>query len=748
MGRGQVFTALIFILSGLCLCQRGTTEPAGPLGNHTPKFFEELDAFDTYSYLLICPFGMLASLTLLGVHIFNKELRKPPGDLICMIALSEFVLGLHWFLSAYRTTLISTPYEDESFFCKLNSQLAITAATADTFYNIAFLAYIIIALRSAMKKKSKCSNYWIHGMTIFFIVIVRFFAKPGRTPYGTCSSKFTEGSLVTGTVMLTTMIFVSLFVYFYTERQLPKYGAEMSEIRKDFLNYYRSYLKAYMMTCGLVLLSYICQRVGDNQNDPDMSSHRTFKGVIFNIGKIGNTAKALMPLLLFFIRCQDPVVAKKVQRPFRRMTTQVGLLALHGFQALPKRVQEGLSPENRDADIYGSPSLDVSKNMVEEDGINMKEALENELMTEGEDQNWMNLLPVRVKETFTRTFIGTIMAIYPGLVISTMEDKVTVCDDDAKDARKYIINGEELMNCLETDESLSSCEFVVYAPKVFRDILMNCTKTINFEISLDIHMNKDRIKKAGENAGGASGELFLFSHDNQLIIKTITPEEYRVFTQILYSYEEYLKYSKTSQIAKIYGMFEFKFPGSEKPIRLVVMENIFTLPKECIMRKYDLKGSKFTRQVLKNHDGLDKFSTKSEVMKDLDFNQIEEGIDFLDKMQRLNVLAGIQRDVNFFETHNIIDYSLIVAAIDRTLCDETALMKEATQGSIHLIQSTEPRILYLIGIIDYFQLYTWGKAAERFYKRASRCDPSLQTSSQPPVTYSRRFYNYLASRFY
>lgn len=60
-----------------------------------PKL-NRLDVFDTYTYVLIGPFSILASFALFLSHTLVKELRSQPGDLILMISFSEFVLSIHW----------------------------------------------------------------------------------------------------------------------------------------------------------------------------------------------------------------------------------------------------------------------------------------------------------------------------------------------------------------------------------------------------------------------------------------------------------------------------------------------------------------------------------------------------------------------------------------------------------------------------------------------------------------------------
>lgn len=67
-------------------------------------------------------------------------------------------------------------------------------------------------------------------------------------------------------------------------------------------------------------------------------------------------------------------------------------------------------------------------------------------------------------------------------------------------------------------------------------------------------------------------------------------------------------------------------------------------------------------------------------------------------------------------------------------------------GSYRVYQQTtaeKKHLAYVIGLIDYFQLYTFGKSAERCIKRFIKCNSKLETSSQPPDKYAERFMNYV-----
>lgn len=620
------------------------------------------------------------------------------------------------------------------------------AATMDTCYNLAFLMYINFALRNALKK-SYVPKYAMHIFAGITVLVVSIMAHPGRNKYGTCSVDLTTKNLLQGGFVLVVTILYAFYVYIRTERSLPSLGLEMSEVRRDFLKYYRSYIKGYMTICSIVFLSYVIQVGATNQNGKDVP--KDFRGVLFNFGKFGNTAKSVMPLLLFFIRIQDPLIQRAMMKPFRRMTSKfnniLGCVARPSIAVDKLKNQISVCSETE----INYPSSPINQSIAEEETFSstQRDILEEELQIEEEDDDllWMNLLPGKMKEAFTRTFVAAINAYYPSLIVDLIKGGSPVSKDDSEISLNVEIDGKELMRRFNCFESMCNCKMNIFGPKLFRDILINNNKVVNFEESLAIHSNFERIKKAGES-GGASGEMMMFTHDNQLLIKTITAQDYRVFTQMLVDYSSYLKYNKSSMIGKIYGMFEFRFEGSCKPIRIVIMENLFTIPNEAILRKYDLKGSHYQRKVLKTYEGFDRYSACKGILKDLDFIEIEKTILFMDPIHRMNVIAALKRDTDFFASMNIMDYSLIVAVASRRMVERAYLDRELAAGAFHLVASRDPEVFYIIGLIDYFQRYTWGKSFERLFKKAKTCDPNLQTSSQPASRYANRFMAFIQNR--
>jgi hypothetical protein len=74
--------------------------------------FTKLDHFDSWMYAVISFVGMFTSLFLFLGHIFGPKLRKPPGDLVMMISLAEFLLSVHWFSSGIKTQFFTTYDKD------------------------------------------------------------------------------------------------------------------------------------------------------------------------------------------------------------------------------------------------------------------------------------------------------------------------------------------------------------------------------------------------------------------------------------------------------------------------------------------------------------------------------------------------------------------------------------------------------------------------------------------------------------
>jgi len=75
---------------------------------------------------------------------------------------------------------------------------------------------------------------------------------------------------------------------------------------------------------------------------------------------------------------------------------------------------------------------------------------------------------------------------------------------------------------------------------------------------------------------------------------------------------------------------------------------------------------------------------------------------------------------------------------------DSEFFNEAFLRNPHVfLSASNPDRMYFLGIIDYFQKYTFSKSFERFWKRLTNCNCKLDTSSQPPEIYAKRFSKFM-----
>ena len=701
-----------------------------------------LDPFDTFTYAIIGPISMIASFLLILAHSWYKELRQKPGDLILMIAVSEFFLSLHWTTSAVYTSWITFDYDDDSIFCLANSYVAVTAATLDSLYNIWFMCYIWFAIRSSLSA-CKWKQAYVHLISFVITGVVVLFKRNqlGRNSNGTCSTMLTVKDMITGSYLILFTMAISSYVYYSTKKYLAFQGSQQSRLRRDFLNYYGSYIKALVSISSLYFISTVIQAmIKIRFGDTHINDIRGPWGVALNVSKIGNCVKVLMPTLMFFIRIRDPLLSKLVFNPLRKdAATAIRSHRVTAMHSQLPHVDLNLHHHN------SASSSDTETPLRKEKA----EAWTNELLTleDREETSWINLVPTRQKEHFARTMLASLYHYFSGNMRYQSGIKLVNSGKITKNAAKELdsctIKGEKMMADLNIVESILNCKVTFYAPRLFKHIIVTAPSDINFRDSLSLEFNAEVVSKMGKSQvgdGGASGELMFCTHDSRLIAKTITKQEYRVFKAILFKYTRYVMSHPNTLICRKFALVQLQLTDIGKSVYFVLMENLFWFNSSSILRKYDLKGSTYGRKVLPEYDDFDKMKKCGKTLKDIDFINIEREVSFKETSGRSEFIRQVKLDSMFFKRHMIIDYSMILAVVDRNKVD----MVEASLkiGSVRLIKTAKEGIVVVAGIIDYFQLFTIGKSAERFFKRLIKCNPNLETSSQPPPKYYERFIDF------
>ena len=167
--------------------------------------------------------------------------------------------------------------------------------------------------------------------------------------------------------------------------------------------------------------------------------------------------------------------------------------------------------------------------------------------------------------------------------------------------------------------------------------------------------NIKRIQKAGEGMG-KSGSFFFFSHDDELLIKTMTLDDFNAFMKLFKNYFHYINIYPDSMIARIYGIYSVTLEGQD-PVYLILMGNTKKIPDHCVRRIYDLKGSLVQREV----KGKESSFKNTACLKDINILNLQdqEVILKFDKETQIKVMKQMSSDVRLLNRFGLMDYSLL-----------------------------------------------------------------------------------------
>jgi len=243
---------------------------------------------------------------------------------------------------------------------------------------------------------------------------------------------------------------------------------------------------------------------------------------------------------------------------------------------------------------------------------------------------------------------------------------------------------------------------------------------------------------------GRSGSLFLNSADGRFIFKTINNADMTTLRAVLRDYVEHVC-TKPSRLMKFVALHRVVFRETNSAHYLVVGLNMFYLPPGItIEHKYDLKGRRPKKPAEKRLQ-----YANSGVWKDNQINRV-----FMTHPRTYDMLMdSIKEDVAFLQSHDMMDYSLLVGVANTRGVNTKALFpqnyfdKLASPGEAPVI-SSDPAFgeVYTIGIIDFLSQYqTWKKQTAHFFKSFLWSDEELSTVNSK--YYAERFLTYMKTIF-
>uniref|UniRef100_A0A6U5GIH1 PIPK domain-containing protein n=1 Tax=Corethron hystrix TaxID=216773 RepID=A0A6U5GIH1_9STRA len=299
---------------------------------------------------------------------------------------------------------------------------------------------------------------------------------------------------------------------------------------------------------------------------------------------------------------------------------------------------------------------------------------------------------------------------------------------------------------------------------------------------------------------GKSGSLFFFSHDMRFVVKTLPRREAKVLVSILPEYTRFIQSSPASLLPRFYGLHRIKHKATGRAVHFVVMNYLFSTNHE-IHQRFDLKGSRQGRSASEH----EKKMGQKAVLKDNDLIEIGTKLCVPAKRKLMKI---VRADVDFLQSLDIMDYSLLVGVHKKSESDFSSWRVEDAEGlasrtplgeplsastldldpeaevglgddsdeerTVILIEATEAAVeaeveteagqdagadnglckgieavggdeVYYIGVIDILMLYTLRKQVENVYKSSYYSEDAEGVSSKPAKEYAERFFNFIDS---
>ncbi|CAI5741153.1 unnamed protein product [Hyaloperonospora brassicae] len=331
--------------------------------------------------------------------------------------------------------------------------------------------------------------------------------------------------------------------------------------------------------------------------------------------------------------------------------------------------------------------------------------------------------------------------------------------------------------------------FIDYCPHTFQTIREHFGINTNQYIESLSRTTKERLSE------GASGAFMFFSHDQQLIVKSMSDEESVFLRSVAAEYASFLLTNPDSLLTRFYGCHAIRLYGNT--FNFVVMANLFSTEK-VIHRRYDIKGSWVNRSAKHPSKGkrvtcrhcnakyvfgsTDAENCRARVGRH-EPNVILKDNDLTAKV-RLNpkvaeeLYGQLVKDANFLSRLGIMDYSLLLGIhnveymVNPDLEEDPVIppkdavgpRRRSTANNSSMVGSNAPireskpqtglpRLatgtrrantvvgpsIYYFGLIDILQTWNMDKKLERFAKTKLLAKDPDGLSAIPPAAYYERF---------
>lgn len=686
-----------------------------------------IDWVSRSAFLFVAPVSAYLSLLLIIGFFKFKSMRERPGDLILGISVSNFILCIYWTLSMSISEL------DIGCSCYATGIIASFNGFANYIYSIGLLFYLQQKLQNLLTQARIIKAYWIHIVCLvassLFVGYLVQQNSIGQNLFGTCSKIFTcDHNIFTGTVVVVFYLFYEIYsisLYYYIKRSFASSSNNGSE---NFVNNYLVYL---VLTTVLWLL--VAMGIAYSEFSTDSTSNLT--AVIVSVS---NVAGVLQSVALTIYRYRDPLVRKSMRRlVFFCKASEEGR---DTTQIVPR-------PDSASSSVIHSMSHghDLSRPLTE--------SMHSIVSLDSSGHiNQYERFSIKRKSDLTYSVLSSIITAY--MDASDVIDRDTDLSIKLTKTSIYILDEKIVFDTVSNarrEFKHAKCTMIpaklnMIAPGVFKNFIRKSFGIQQLLVSLDLHLNRKKIKEDNKGDGGKSGEFFFFSCDNKILIKSISDEEMNSLQRILKGYCEHIEKNQDTLITRIYGVFQLEW--QYKPLNLIVMKSVCPYQKKYIEKTFDMKGSKYDRKSLKDNQYKDAKLVKSKTLKDFDFYRLEQTIKITEET-KIRIFEAVREDLEFLWKSQLIDYSLVLFIVNKEkynadrrklISGPNRISEEKAGNWLYSIPiEGQPGMCYCIGIIDFLQTYTLQKMVEKNVKKLVHLDPKLDTSAQDPTVYRDRF---------
>jgi len=612
--------------------------------------------------------------------ILLKELRQKPGDIILVIAISTFFLGIK--SAAESINLLrsdSNEIQGNDIKCQLLGFFHTIFINLSSLYQLAFYIYQACALQKTLYGTSISRKYY-HMLTIssaLILTVVEFgMGAVGMNIIGTCSAQTTVW------ILLPTITYGAYFIaLLYTGYYIQKYLSQRSrDLNQREFTYVQHYL-GYMVLLCVIIVSLAAVdvdnvlRLNKYIGTPDLENNAD---IFDNLALTKFILVNLSPFFLVVARIRDPAILKPFMDGFKYVVCCYW--ARNSTDEAPLRDSHLLvSPFEREGnEIIKSPLLRKPR-LSHLKGTKRRSQSYEPVPTENTNSKQRNKDP----QMFYSIFAGIHYFWYlqkteakenkggekgtPGIVKDDLKDY----KEKAKEKKKFSLHNALLkQNLPNIYREIKNRKYKVrfgiftsYASSLFMELIEADGISQDLMSSLELVRNFSNII----NAESMSKKFQFITYNSKFIIRSISKGERRVLLDILPAYLNHLRTQPYSLLPRIYGLFRFEVLGPYHQVNWLIMKNISEKSGTNIERMYDVKGSG-TERVVPRTEGIEVRLEDLKgygLLRDGDFEDYEGSI-YINNNMKGSLHDAIKQDVNFLTRENLMNYSLMVTIANGT----------------------------------------------------------------------------------